>query len=130
MQETEKVFYQTLAMKRNTYTELLFTVAHLTTYIIKREKIIVELTEKSKNLNTQGKQQENIKEISELLNPFKNKDTSNINAIKYLTDSYEVTNNMIQSLHLESTRIEQSSTTIRNTLDNFITSQENPTINW
>ena len=130
MQENEKLFYQTLAMKRNTYTELLFTVAHLTTYIIKREKIIVELTEKSKNLNTQGKQQENIKEISELLKPFKNKDTSNINAIKYLIDSYEVTNNMIQSLHLESTRIEQSSTTIRNTLDNFITSQENPTINW
>ena len=25
MQETEKVIYQTLAMKRNTYTELLFT---------------------------------------------------------------------------------------------------------
>ena len=130
MQETEKVFYQTLAMKRNTYTEQLFTVAHLTTYIIEREKIIVELTEKSKNLNTQGKQQENIKEISELLKPYKNKDISNIEAIKYLIDSYEVTNNIIQSLHLESTRIEQSSTTIRNILDNFITSQENPTINW
>ena len=32
LQETEKVFYQTLAMKRNTYTELLFTVAQLPTY--------------------------------------------------------------------------------------------------
>ena len=130
MQETEKVFYQTLAMKRNTYTELLFTVAQLTTFIIKREKIIVELTEKVQKFKYSRKNKKMIKEISELLTPFKNKDTTDINAIKYLIDSYEVTNRMIQSLHLESTRIEQSSSTIRNTLDNFMTSQENPTINW
>ena len=98
-------------------------------YYQKREKVIVELTEKIKNPNIPVKQ-ENDKEISELLTPFKNKDTTDINAIKYLIDSYAVTNRMIQSLHLESTRIEQSSSTIRNTLDNFLTSQENPTINW
>ena len=61
-----KVFYQTLAMKRNTYTELLFIVAQLTTYIIERDKVIVDLTEKAKIPNIHVKQ-DNDKEISELL---------------------------------------------------------------
>ena len=129
LQETEKVLYQTLAMKQNTYTELLFTVAQLTAYIIKREKVIAELTTQTQNSKSQEKQ-ENNKEISELLTPFKDKDTTDINAIKYLIDSYEITNRMIQSLQLESTRIEQSSSTIRNTLDNFMSSQDKPNINW
>ena len=63
------------------YAELLFTVEQLTTYNIKRVKVIVDLTEKVKNPKIQIKP-ENDKEISELLTPFKNNDTMDINAIK------------------------------------------------
>ena len=50
--------------------------------------------------------------------------------MKNLIDCHEMTNRMIQSLSLESTRIEQSSTTIRNTLDNLMSNQDKPNINW
>ena len=47
-----------------------------------------------------------------------------------LIGDYELATQTIKKNKIESTRIEHTSSTIRNTLDNFMTSQENPTINW
>ena len=62
LQETEKVLYRTsLAMKQNTYTELLFTVPQLTAYIIKREKLIEQLTTQNQKISKFNKNKKIIK---------------------------------------------------------------------
>ena len=126
--DSEKSYYYAMTKKGYSYNELIFIISHLLSLLIKGNNKEHKTTnhDSPKNLKTDIPQPQNFlptgelqkyKEILDVINPYHHSKRDIIVTISEIVNSLEQARDLIQSIKFDTTRVSQSASCIRTSLD-------------